>query len=169
MRTAGTCFVLLAGFAAACVVRQSAGPVPVEGPRAGLDSLSGEWSGEYWTTGPGRRGTLRFTLPIGADTAYGEVEMTFSPSLRLYGDSGGAELKRKPCTVVDIAVVRLEGLKVRGTLAPYWDPDCDCRALTVFEGQLSSDRVEGTFTSRSGPSEPPRLTGHWFADRKRGS
>ena len=167
MRRAGACLILL-GSVAACGVRQSAGPVPVEGPRAGLDSLSGEWRGEYWTTGPGRHGTLRFTLRPGADTAYREVEMTFSPSLRLYGDSGDADLKRRPCTVIDIAVVRLEGPRVRGTLAPYWDPDCDCRAVTVFEGGLSANRVEGTFTSRTAPSEPARLTGHWYADRTRG-
>jgi hypothetical protein len=64
--------------------------------------------------------------------------------------------------------VRLEGARVRGTLAPYWDPDCDCRTLTVFEGVLAGDRVSGSFTSGAGADTLPRLTGRWFAQRRRG-
>lgn len=161
--------ILLATLTAACGARPTPGPVPVEGPRVELDALSGEWDGEYWTADSGRHGTVRFRLRPGADTAYGEVEMTFSRALRLYGDPADVSLRRHPCTIIDIAVVRLEGPKIRGRLAPYWDPDCDCRTLTVFEGELTADRVQGSFTSRAGPDAPPRLTGSWFADRRRGS
>jgi hypothetical protein len=124
--------ILLTALTAACGVRPTPGPVPVEGPRAELDALSGEWDGEYWTADSGRHGTVRFRLRPGVDTAYGEVEMTFSRALRLYGD-----------------------------------PDCDCRTLTVFEGNLAGDRVQGSFTSQAEPETPPRLTGRWFAERTR--
>jgi hypothetical protein len=142
--------------------------VPVEGTRAEVDALSGTWAGEYWTADSGRHGTVRFRLRPGVDTAYGEVEMTFSRALRLYGDPAEQDLPRHPCTVIAIEVVRLERAKVRGTLAPYWDPDCDCRTFTVFEGELAGDRVSGSFTSGAGPHAPPRLTGRWFARRQRG-
>jgi hypothetical protein len=161
--------MLLAVLTMACGPRPTPGPVPVEGPRAELDALTGKWDGEYWTADSGRHGTLRFRLRPGADTAHGEVEMTFSSALRLYGDAADEDLPRHPCTIIDIAVVRLEGSKIRGRLAPYWDPDCDCRTLTVFEGELTAGRVQGSFTARSGPDAAPRLTGRWFADRRRGS
>ena len=161
--------ILLLGLAAACASRPASAPVPVEEPRAELDALAGEWTGEYWTADSGRHGTVRFRLGSGVDTAYGEVEMTFSRALRLYGDSSEEDLPRYPCTVIAIEMVRLEGAKVRGTLAPYWDPDCDCRTLTVFEGVLAGDRVSGSFTSGAGPDTPPRLTGRWFAQRRRGA
>jgi hypothetical protein len=159
--------ILLAALTAACGAQPTPGPVPVEGPRAELDALSGEWDGEYWTADSGRHGTVRFRLRPGSDTAYGEVEMTFSRALRLYGDPAEEEDPRRPCNVIDIEVVRLEGAKIRGTLAPYWDPDCDCRTLTVFEGNLAGDRVQGSFTSQAEPDTPPRLTGRWFAERTR--
>jgi hypothetical protein len=158
--------MLLAALTMACAPRSTPGPVPVEGPR---EALSGEWDGKYWTADSSRHGTLRFRLRPGADTAYGEVEMTFSRALRLYGDRPDEDLPRHPCTTIDIAVVRLEGPKIRGTLVPYWDPDCDCRTLTVFEGELAGDRVRGSFTSRTGPDAPPRLRGHWLAERRRDS
>ena len=161
--------MLVAALTIACGPRPTPSPVPVEGPRLELDALSGEWQGEYWTADSGRHGTVLFRLRPGADTAFGEVEMTFSRVLRLYGDPPEEDLPRKPCSVINIAVVRLEDGKIRGTLAPYWDPDCDCRTLTVFEGQRTADRVQGSFTSRAGPDAPPRLTGSWFADRRRGS
>lgn len=161
--------MVLAALAIACGPRPTPTPVPVEGSRPELDALSGEWEGKYWTADSGRHGTVLFRLRPGADTAYGEVEMTFSRALRLYGDSPEEDLPRKPCNVINIKMVRLEGAKTRGTLAPYWDPDCDCRTLTVFEGELTTDRVQGSFTSRAGPDAPPRLTGTWFAERRRRS
>lgn len=152
----------------ACGIRPSAGPVPVEAPAGDRSALVGRWEGTYRVSGIGRRGNLRFELQPGADTAYGEVEMTFSVALRLYGDTRDADLARHPCTVIGITVVRLADSLVRGTLAPYWDPDCDCRTHTVFEGTIENGRVAGTFTSGPGGSEPPRLTGTWFAERRPG-
>jgi hypothetical protein len=76
----------LAAFAVGCGMQPTPGPLPVEGRRAEVDALVGRWSGAYWIPGQGRRGTLRFELRPGADTAFGEVEMSFARSLRLYGE-----------------------------------------------------------------------------------
>lgn len=157
---------LIVGLGGGCRILAPAAPVPVEGSRAALDSLSGDWEGSYRGSGGSRHGVLRFSLRPGADTAYGEVEITFARSLRLYGDDPEEALPRGPCTVIDIALVRLDAGAVRGTLEPYWDPDCECRTLTVFEGRLiQPGRVEGTFTSRPAPDGPVQLSGRWVAER----
>jgi hypothetical protein len=109
---------------------------------------------------------LRFSLRPGADTAYGEVEMTFARSQRLYGDSSEESMPRTPCGVLDIALVRMDEGAVRGTLVPYWDPDCPCQAVAFFEGRLTgANQVEGTFTSRRAPDGPVLLSGRWMAKR----
>jgi hypothetical protein len=150
---------------AACHTPSRPAPVPLEGSRGDLSALAGTWTGEYWSEMSGRRGRVEFRLRSGADTAYGEVEMMFSPALRVYDDeSRDPALHREPCTVIDITVVRIAQRKIRGTLAPYWDPDCDCRARTVFEGELVGDHVAGTFTSRRDADSIP-VTGDWFANR----
>ena len=159
--------VLLSVLTLACGLPRPAGPVPLAGPRGQVDALSGRWSGSYRASGAGRHGVLRFDLRRGADTAYGEVEITFARALRLYGDPPDEALPRSPCRVLEIALIRVEAGSVRGALSPYWDPDCECEALTVFEGRLvGPDRVEGTFTSRSAPDGPVRLSGRWSADRR---
>ena len=92
--------------------------------------------------------------------------MTFSPALRLYGESGKEPLSRGQCTTLDIALVRVAEDAVRGTLAPYWDPDCDCRTRTTFEGKVMGDSIPGTFSSRRESADMPILTGRWFAVRQ---
>jgi hypothetical protein len=111
---------------------------------------------------------VTFRLRAGRDTARGEVEMTFSPALHLYGEGEVQDpsLRREPCTSIDIEVVRIERRCIRGTLVPYWDPDCDCQAWTVFDGELVDDHIAGTFTSRR-PAPQAGTSGRWFADRQR--
>jgi hypothetical protein len=154
---------------ASCRLPSTASPVPVVGDTAALTTITGEWSGRYWSEeAGGRHGTISFELRGGTDTAYGEVDMTFAPSLRLYGGAGAEEKDRRPpCTTIDITIVRVQGTRIRGTLAPYWDPDCDCRTWTVFEGDLVGDRVSGTFSSRRESSGSPPMTGRWLVERRR--
>jgi hypothetical protein len=167
MERALTVAALVVALGAGCGIQTSAGPVPVEGARAAVDSLSGDWEGTYRASGASRHGILRFSLRPGADTAYGEVEITFARALRLYGDPPEENLPRSPCSVIDIALVRIDAGTIRGTLEPYYDPDCECRTLTVFEGRLTqAGRVEGTFTSRPAADGPVQLSGSWEADRR---
>jgi Flp pilus assembly protein CpaB len=62
-------------------------------------------------------------------------------------------------------VVRVEDERVEGTMAPYWDPDCDCRAQTLFEGTISGNRITGSFSTRRESSDRRILTGKWEAER----
>ena len=157
---------MMLGLALGCGLQARPAPVPVEGSRPQLDSLSGNWSGTYRASGASRHGVLRFSLPPGADTAYGEVEMTFARTQRLFGDPPEESMARTPCRVLDIALVGMEEGTVRGSLAPYWDPDCQCQAVALFEGRLTgSNQVEGTFTSRRAPDGPVLLSGRWMAER----
>ena len=149
-----------------CGVQAPGSPVPVEGSRAAVDSLGGDWEGTYRASGASRHGVLRFSLRPGSDTAHGEVEITFARAQRLYGDSPEESLPRTPCRVLDIAFVRMDEGMVRGTLAPYWDSDCQCQVVAVFQGRLSGpDQVEGTFTSHRAPDGPVVLSGRWTAER----
>jgi hypothetical protein len=164
-RTMAARVVILAS-ALACGMQAPPDPVPVEGSRPQLDSMSGDWSGTYRASGASRHGVVRFSLQPGADTAYGEVEITFSGALQLYGDPPEESLPRTPCRVLDIMLVRMEGETIQGALAPYWDPDCQCQAVAAFAGRLTGrDLVEGTFTSHRAPDGPVLLSGRWTAER----
>ena len=158
--------------ATACRVTPSPPPVPVQGTREDVTNLSGEWSGRYRSKATGRHGTIQFSLAEQADTGYGEVEITFSPALHLareasvdYPKTSPDDLLPTPPTVIDITVVRIEGDRIRGTMAPYWDPDCDCRAQTVFEGKLARNRITGSFSTER-ESRESVLTGEWRAERR---
>jgi hypothetical protein len=152
-----------------CGIAPPPAPVPVQGTQEEVKALSGEWAGRYWSKATGRHGTIRFNLPEQADTGFGEVEITFSPALRLpQHTSAKDELEPKPSTVIDITLVRVEGIRVRGAMAAYWDPDCDCRARTVFEGRISGDRIIGTFSTQRASSDRRILTGQWQAIREGG-
>lgn len=152
-----------------CRMTPPAAPVPVEGTHEDVTLLSGEWSGRYRSAATGRHGVIRFLLPEHADTGSGEVEITFSPSLHLLREpTAKNEIDPKPSTVIDITVVRVEGNWVRGTMAPYWDPDCDCQARTLFEGKISGNRITGTFSTQRASTDRRILTGKWEATRAGG-
>jgi hypothetical protein len=171
--------VRLAGFAGllallSCHLPSTGEPVPVLGTEGERRLLSGNWNGRYWSEATGRHGTIKFSLGERADTGLGEVEMTFSPALRLARDAASVTASGRPTdapapspsTTMDISVVKIELERVRGTMAPYWDPDCNCRARTVFEGTVSGDTITGTFTSRRESSDRRPLTGKWRVERE---
>jgi hypothetical protein len=154
---------------AACLAGPQAAPVPLEGTATDLSMLAGTWTGSYRSETTGRHGTVIFRLRAGEDTARGEVEMTFSPALALYGEARKSEDELPPpefCRTIEIAIVRVRGNEVRGTLAPYWDPDCECGIQTVFEGELQGERIAGQFTSRRATGAKDSISGEWFADRQ---
>jgi hypothetical protein len=148
--------------------------VPVEGSPGQLSAISGDWGGRYWSKATGRHGIIRFSLAENADTAFGEVEITFSPSLKAARNASAADgdkshptdLEPDVCTTIALTLVRVEQNLVRGTMAPYWDPDCDCRAQTVFEGKISGNIIAGTFSSRRASTDRRLLTGQWRVERE---
>jgi hypothetical protein len=157
-----------------CALPSTAGQVPIEGNVTERSALSGEWSGSYWSHGVRRRGIISFSLAERADSGRGEVEITFSPALSSARTSGTVDPKGvdvteadpKPCTIIDLKVVKVEDGHVQGATVPFWDPDCNCRARTEFEGTLAEGHITGTFTTRREATQNRLLTGHWRADRK---
>ena len=164
--------IVLAG---ACRIAPAPPAVPVQGGFEQISAFSGEWAGRYSSKATGRHGIIRFILPEHADTGYGEVEITFSPAIRVSQEAADvddrvgthAEPPPNPCATISITVVRIEDDLVRGTMAPYWDPDCECRAHTVFEGRLHRNQIEGTFSTRRESSEKRTVEGEWKVERSK--
>ena len=165
--------VTAAGIVSACGA--PATPVPVGGTTADLSSLAGEWSGEYSSIESGRSGSIVFRLKAGTDSATGDVMMS-----ALTGGPRGADpappnvaptnadpthQATAPAQVIAIRFVRVEGGRVSGRLASYVDPTCNCRLSTVFEGRLSGDKLEGTYTTMLPDGQLQR--GRWEVMRKR--
>lgn len=144
----------LAGLAVVVALGCASAPpsVPVEGEAADLGALAGEWEGTYESGAAGRRGSIRLTLVAGEDHAHGDVLMIPAGSTRPYlpseRSSGTAGLRTLP-QVLTIRFVRASGKAVSGTLDSYWDPDCECEAVTTFVGEIKGDAIEGTFTTSS--------------------
>lgn len=129
-----------AALISACATRATT--VPVTGSSIDIARLAGRWSGEYWSAGSGRSGSIQFDLEAGADTAHGTVLMI--PSDRLHEHAGTGH----PATeLIGISFVGVRRGRVEGRLEPYNDPDCGCTLQTRFEGMMRADTITGTFTS----------------------
>jgi hypothetical protein len=159
---------LAAGLAVAACSRAEPALVPVSG--GGVGALAGEWEGSYASPQTGRGGSIVFRLTAGRDTAEGDVVMvprgTAQPLQRAPDAPGAASAAAHPIPeALAIRFVRAEGGRVSGQLEPYRDPDCACPVSTVFEGTVSGDRIEGTFTTRGSPAHGT-ATGTWRVRRK---
>lgn len=93
-----------------------------------LARLSGEWQGNYKGTESGREGPVTFSLAVGRHTADGTVLM-----------GGTSPLK--------IQFIGIAHDKISGKIDPYTDPSCQCQVQTEFTGTLSTDVIDGTFTT----------------------
>ena len=133
------CAVLLA----ACGGGQK--EVAVKGTDSELVKIAGDWEGEYQGRDSGRKGPVKFSLQLGRHIAEGEVFM-------------GGE------TPLKIQFVEIDGGQLKGTIAPYTDPNCSCEVTTSFLGTLANDTVSGTFeTSVQGQTQ----VGTWNVRRKK--
>lgn len=144
-------------------------PVNIYGERVDLRLLEGEWNGEYSSKDTGRSGTIEFVLNADEDTAFGDVMMIPRGTKEPYHPVGyGDKVKIDPNfpKFLTIKFVEVEGGKVMGELAPYWDPEMQRRMYTSFEGVLKGDTIEGTFESRIDQS-PIYFTGQWRVFRKK--
>lgn len=119
--------------------------VAVKGTDSELVKIAGDWEGEYQGRDSGRKGPVKFSLQLGRHIAEGEVFM-------------GGE------TPLKIQFVEIEGGQLKGTIAPYTDPNCSCEVTTSFLGTLANDAVSGTFeTSVQGQTQ----VGTWNVRRKK--
>ncbi len=121
--------------------------VAVEGNDTELAKLAGDWQGNYSGNESGRSGTIEFSLQLGRHTADGQVVM-----------SGATPLK--------IEFVAVKAGQVKGTIAPYTDPNCHCQVETSFLGNLGGDTISGMFETKIGKTGQIQ-TGSWTVKRAR--
>lgn len=145
--------------------------VQMFGTPASLDELTGQWSGQYvGDASHGRSGNIAFRLSPGTHEAQGDVMMTpdgGQPYGRFtFDDPTGQRPPRRADQFLSIRFVEVERGVVRGRLDPYWDPDRQSVASTVFVGRIGDDVIEGTFstTYRNGD---PSTGGTWKVQRTR--
>ena len=130
---------------------------PVEGDRADLDRLAGEWVGGYSCEETGRHGTVVLRLAAGADS----VEATVLMVPRATEDVPAPTAI--PLTVHHVTVA---GRSFRGTLAPYDDPEWGIPLETAFGGTLASDdHIEGYFHAEGTQIDTVPQCGRWWATR----
>ena len=122
-------------------------PVPMAGTPTELETLAGEWSGQYSSIETGRSGSIVFRLTAGTDSATGDVMMSPMTGGPRSGDPMVSPAVVTPL-VIAIRFVNIEGGRVSGRLAPYTEPTCNCQLITVFEGRLNGSKLEGSYTSR---------------------
>lgn len=120
--------------------------VAVQGSDMDLARVAGDWEGEYSGTESGRSGPVSFSLQMGSHVAEGQVIM------------GGA-------TPLKIEFVKVKDDDVKGTIAPYTDPNCSCEVQTTFLGTLASDVINGTFETKVSATGQIQ-TGTWSVSRK---
>ncbi len=147
--------MLLAGFAAGLL---SAGcmhmpTVALDATPADMEVLAGRWAGEYSSAALGRRGSIEFELSAAEGQARGGVVMTPQNSSRPYapaslGRPSDTSTTQPASQLLTIRFVRASSGEISGMLDPYWDPDRNCEAMSVFRGYLAKDAIEGTFTTR---------------------
>jgi len=121
--------------------------VAMKGSDLDLARVAGDWEGEYKGNESGRTGPVSFSLQVGSHTAEGQVVM-----------SGATPLK--------IEFVGVKQNDVRGTIAPYMDPNCSCQVETTFLGTLANDTISGTFETKVSKTGQVQ-TGTWSVSRKR--
>jgi hypothetical protein len=156
------------GASVACASKPT--PVTVSGDAEDRASLAGKWTGEYNSPTTGRSGSIVFNLSRNGDAASGDVVMVpkgYGKALMPYergntSAQGGTQASQ----VLTIRLVRVAGGNVNGVLDAYRDPQCDCAVETTFNGQLSGDTIEGTFSTRGAQSAAPQ-TGTWRVKRSR--
>jgi hypothetical protein len=135
--------VLVLAVLAACGGSQK--DVAVKGEDSDLMKIVGDWEGDYQGRDSGRKGPVKFSLQLGRHIAEGEVFM-------------GGE------TPLKIQFVEIEGGQLKGTIAPYTDPNCACEVQTTFLGTLANDTVSGTFETKV---KDQVQTGTWSIRRKK--
>jgi len=140
-------------------------PVRLQGDVRSISGLAGSWAGEYWNAAGGRGGSLSFSLRSGSDSLFGDVTMVDlrGQSVRSADPTDVHAMHATSAQQLRIDFVAVRADSVRGTLEPYVSPDCECTVNTTFFGQVRSDKIAGTFLTRSGGRL--RAEGSWEMHR----
>ena len=67
-------------------------------------------------------------------------------------------------TPLKIEFVQIKGGQVKGTIAPYNDPRCNCQVATSFVGSVTGDEISGSFETKV---QDQVQSGSWHVTRKR--
>ena len=136
-------------------------PITLQGDPRSISGLAGSWTGEYWGAAGGRGGSLSFTLRSGSDSLFGDVTMIDprGQALRSADPTDAHAMHATSAQSLRIDFVAVRADSVRGTLEPYIAPDCECSVNTTFFGQVRSDKIAGTFVTRS--AGRVRAEGSW--------
>jgi len=145
---------LIGSFALVAIIGcRTAPPMPVQlqGDPRSIAGLAGSWAGEYWNGAGGRGGSLSFSLRSGTDSLFGDVTMVDprGQPVRSADPSSVHAMHAASAQQLRIDFVAVRADSIRGTLEPYISPDCECSVNTVFFGQVRSDKIAGTFQTRS--------------------
>jgi hypothetical protein len=141
-------------------------PVPVAGPAEDVVALVGQWAGEYRSAETGRSGSILFTLEAGTDTAHGDIVMVAREPGMTHDDAIRVATTRHAANqVLTIRFVRISGSTVSGTIDRYPDPDGLGELITVFRGELTGDRIAGTYRTRHMGHDAPEQLGTWSVTR----
>lgn len=135
----------LAFLIAACGGSQK--EVAVQGTDKDLIGVAGDWTGDYKGNESGRSGPVSFSLGVGMHTAEGEVIM------------GGA-------TPLKISFIKVKDGEVKGSIAPYTDPNCSCQVETTFLGTVGDGVINGSFETKLGTTGQIQ-TGTWTVTKKK--
>lgn len=132
-------------------------PAPIEGERADVDRLAGDWVGGYDCDATGRHGTVVVRLAAGADSVEAVVLMV--PRAR------DGDLVPAPIPLA-LHRVTVNGRSFRGVLARYEDPEWGLPLETEFGGLLKPDgTIEGTFRAVGTRIDTMPQVGRWWARR----
>jgi hypothetical protein len=144
-------------------------PVPFEAGAAEWERLAGDWRGEYTINGHDRHGLIAFRLNAGAREAAGDVLMIperFAwPSGPIWADQPGMRGAPGATQLLSIRFVGADAGMIRGTMAPYWDPDRQCRAFASFLGSMDGAAIRGSFVTVC-EDGVRSLTGRWHVTRE---
>lgn len=119
--------------------------IAVQGTETDLEQVAGDWQGNYKGTESGRSGPVTFSLRLGFHIAEGEVVM------------GGA-------TPLKVEFVNIKHGEIKGTIAPYTDPNCSCQVETTFLGTLGNGTINGSFETKLATGQIQ--SGTWNVTRK---
>ena len=146
--------------------------VQVMGTSRNLETLNGEWWGDYvGDRDSDRRGTITFRLLAGESAARGDVVMTPAGSPQPLARPSLAPATTNPdapapSSVLTIRFVGASDGMVYGELDPFLDPERRVEAMTTFRGDVRGDTITGTFRTTY-VNGAPQTTGRWQVTRKK--